>query len=1080
MSHLQKCKIVLIILLSIWDGFLFCQVLENDPEPIGAQFSINSTTPPTPTAASLLKVNDFSMSLYTGQPTISIPLWNVKSRQLTIPISLVYSAKGVKVEDYSGWVGMGWSLNAGGLFSRVKFGLPDEEQTRGFLENYDKIYYGNLTEMDLTNTTIGQLDCEYDIFSYSFAGHSGNLVLGNLNGELSMVHTPCQNNNWRITLNNQSGPPSGYINSWEVTTDDGTSYIFGSDGSRESRETIQIFTDCNIYTDHTSSWYLLKIISPSKGDTIQFYYDNFSQCYTMPLSETKEHILGMSSPCPSGIIKDIGCEAEYTNNLKILSKIETASTIVKFKSKDSNGEIAPILDSIIIQDKFLGRNIRKFHFKYSTITSDHFNLNLWFSCQDWHRIRIWLDEVEEISDEGIQSYKMNYLNREGLPAKISCYIDHWGFLNEGSVGNDNTYVPEMMVNGELLTGANRDPSAELVKTGMLTKITYPTKGYLELEWESHDFSETKDDTVFSPQYYNHSVTARDTAGQPIDTTFKDFYIQFAQGVNLTIAYSDPIGGDECAESSVGIYNEEGEIVYFDGEHGCYSFSDEVVLEEGSYKLFAHAHGMTGVIAWIKADYHSMDTIFNIHNTPYIAIGGGVRLKSKKVNDGNSEEIVNYSYRNLENPLKSSGALIGNYPNYGYSVFQILSNTCAITKFVRTSKSKSPFGTTYGSHVGYREVTETFGQEGQNGRIEHKFYFANDMGRSELFPWPNSINTDYRRGQEVETLVFDKDGILRQKTSFEYENLEDYYGASNYSFVKGLKVGLIQTVPTWPYFFLCFKTQYYHTPTAFNYLKNKTIYTFNAEGENPIISSTEYTYNLDHMRLKSTLTTNSDGNQTIEENKYPQDFLNSGQSGGDPFAYAITLMRDKYNILNSIIEKLRIVKQPNSDEKIISGTLTKFKKFGTYQILPAEVIQLELNAPLSKNDYTETTIDNSGNFVFDSRYGYKRITYDLYDIYSNVLQIHDGYEMPFSINWDYNGVYPVTKAENALYDPTNVYSGPNKLVTRYDYSPLIGPIEFKDPTNISIFYEYDDFGRLRLIRNHDGNIIQKVKYHYKTY
>ena len=54
---------------------------------------------PSPTAASLGKFGDIPVSLYTGTPNISVPLFEVKGRTISLPISLSYHGSGVKVEE---------------------------------------------------------------------------------------------------------------------------------------------------------------------------------------------------------------------------------------------------------------------------------------------------------------------------------------------------------------------------------------------------------------------------------------------------------------------------------------------------------------------------------------------------------------------------------------------------------------------------------------------------------------------------------------------------------------------------------------------------------------------------------------------------------------------------------------------------------------------------------------------------------------------------------------------------------------------------------------------------------------------
>jgi YD repeat-containing protein len=63
--------------------------------------------------------------------------------------------------------------------------------------------------------------------------------------------------------------------------------------------------------------------------------------------------------------------------------------------------------------------------------------------------------------------------------------------------------------------------------------------------------------------------------------------------------------------------------------------------------------------------------------------------------------------------------------------------------------------------------------------------------------------------------------------------------------------------------------------------------------------------------------------------------------------------------------------------------------------------------------------------------------------------------------------------------------PNTLVTTYTYKPLVGMLTSTDPSGITAYYDYDDFGRLKETYIYKDNIIapankqtlQKYEYHY---
>jgi YD repeat-containing protein len=51
------------------------------------------------------------------------------------------------------------------------------------------------------------------------------------------------------------------------------------------------------------------------------------------------------------------------------------------------------------------------------------------------------------------------------------------------------------------------------------------------------------------------------------------------------------------------------------------------------------------------------------------------------------------------------------------------------------------------------------------------------------------------------------------------------------------------------------------------------------------------------------------------------------------------------------------------------------------------------------------------------------------------------------------------------------------MTTLTYEPMIGATSQCDPNNRIIYYEYDAFGRLALIRDQDRNVVKKICYNY---
>ncbi|MEM0941785.1 MAG: hypothetical protein AAF600_18360 [Bacteroidota bacterium] len=66
------------------------------------------------------------ISLSTGSLLIEVPLTTIEYGDIRLPLTLKYDASGCRLESQPGWMGLHWSLVAGGVIRRQQNGLPDE------------------------------------------------------------------------------------------------------------------------------------------------------------------------------------------------------------------------------------------------------------------------------------------------------------------------------------------------------------------------------------------------------------------------------------------------------------------------------------------------------------------------------------------------------------------------------------------------------------------------------------------------------------------------------------------------------------------------------------------------------------------------------------------------------------------------------------------------------------------------------------------------------------------------------------------------------------------------------------------
>lgn len=102
----------------------------------------------TPNSAALGKLEQIPMNLFNGLPNIDIPLYTINNKSINVPISLNYSAGGIKPDDHPTWVGSGFSLNCGGSIIRIINGSKDEYNQDDLKEKV--IYYLRIAGLEIT------------------------------------------------------------------------------------------------------------------------------------------------------------------------------------------------------------------------------------------------------------------------------------------------------------------------------------------------------------------------------------------------------------------------------------------------------------------------------------------------------------------------------------------------------------------------------------------------------------------------------------------------------------------------------------------------------------------------------------------------------------------------------------------------------------------------------------------------------------------------------------------------------------------------------------------------------------------
>ncbi|MEQ6123698.1 RHS repeat domain-containing protein [Pseudotenacibaculum sp. MALMAid0570] len=130
----------------------------------------------------------------------------------------------------------------------------------------------------------------------------------------------------------------------------------------------------------------------------------------------------------------------------------------------------------------------------------------------------------------------------------------------------------------------------------------------------------------------------------------------------------------------------------------------------------------------------------------------------------------------------------------------------------------------------------------------------------------------------------------------------------------------------------------------------------------------------------------------------------------------------------------------------------------------------------------------------------RIEFVNYDTYGNPIEVKKTNGTTISYIYGFNKSMPVAKLENVTYSAIESVLGtnftldenlstaqetslraslPNAMITVVRYNPMVGVTSMTDPRGNSISYEYDEFNRLKFVKDKDGNLVSENQYHYKN-
>ncbi len=533
--------------------------------------AVKNLTPAAPEAAQFQKYGDIPVSYYTGTPNISIPLYTIQEYDISVPIGLSYHASGVKLTEMASWVGTGWSLSAGGMLSRSVRGRPD------FVNHMDEsiagTYFDNtshyplpasLTSADysfVADVATQQRDSQPDEYYINFLGRSVKFYI---NQAKEVIVDP--SSKVKVARPTSANP------FWVVTDASGMKYTFGDTTSaREiTKHRMPSVSGGYIEQDYVSAWHLTKIESPT-NHAVTFDYEIASDTTHLP---TQRHhgnftlITGVvTEPCANipgsdgtGNVRRGSTGLPYNFKPVRLKQINYErggeDYSVEFVSNNSREDAYDTQE----QEYLEYYKLNFLHIKQGVNKRLSYIFNF-----DNLANGLWLTSLNRVSythgdfEGGIEEiHSFEYHNHASLPAAKSYDMDYWGLYNGAGNSASSNLIP---YSPNYTIGADRDYNFTYAQYGMLTKITYPTGGYNEFEYEPHTVA-PNNEVVGGLRIKNITTSTQGGPGSDPDM-IREFVYKSPGSSETSGTRSAPFGNSYQTRIYYQCTDEFGKVFYFE-------------------------------------------------------------------------------------------------------------------------------------------------------------------------------------------------------------------------------------------------------------------------------------------------------------------------------------------------------------------------------------------------------------------------------------------------------------------------------------------------------------------------------------
>lgn len=1027
--------------------------------------------PPSPIMTPFLRYGDYPISYSTGMANISIPLYDIKVKDFTFPISISFHASGRRTNYEISTLGVGWVLNATGFISREIRNRPDElayhpgledsladiSQTNGqtdLLKEYNALLPADMTVQNVSSAPFNFLrDAEHDVYSYNVNGMSGKFVVNDLGYAVPLTAVPYHFNSYTTIIDEK-----------------GVKYEFGLTGNEKESTAL---TQQNSNYLATTGWYLSKITLPT-GKVITFTYgsrytdasqtDNIRTPYQEDYQLTYSNVLTSHCVC-NNFVPSAGMD-DYSKNktdvrtynttntgraytIKYLTNIDFGDGTVQFNYDMTNLR----LTSMLVVSAY-GLPIKSADFTYMQTpgTAGYLPNNNSTS-------------LSSLTING-EKYVFNYYNNTLTSSTdLQAFYnnrDWWGYSNVA--GNSIPVNPNpnpsdyegTAVYGHGCTSC-KTPSFFNKVSGMLKNIIYPTGGNTEFDYESNMYvnGSPTDIPQEGPGLRIAKIINDDGSGNKVTRLYR--YGPLVNGVEngagtlLYVPKPDDFRSVETfplIEAVTGLPSIDYTGVY---TMSTYTKVPVETLSE-AYQVPVYYPTVTEYIQSVNGVNNGKTIYEYTIPEPVLGSSGTLGAQSFTIKDWTGSKLYSkksYKYRPLQNDYQ-----LVQWDQNGYT-------TIAYNK-IHQMRFRRKWQLNYDPSYTDRYEDLRFAGIGYQSPVPLGFPY-------DVIDWPIESGAEVQTKQLATSYV---DGVpaVTTETDLFYDNPAHLQPTRTETFTSKANEKLItQTSYVQDFSYpgsstpiqqgiTNFKNRYIIAPVEVSRFKSPLSGT-----PRRLISSQRYTFNPSQPVIDSIL--------SIDMVTPLTDFVPLSITSGGVLTkdgrYSKKIDFDKYDTQSNLLQQHIENGVPVSYIWGYNGQypIAECKNASTAEFY-YDGFEENMNGttiiPHTGRQYTTTptvnwTVPTNGR------------TYQISYWYYN------GTAWKYSGEITYTGP-TYTMTGGSAYDDVRIYPKDAQMST-YTYDGLVGITSSTDTKNETTYYEYDNFRRLMNIKDKDGNIIKHYEYHY---